>query len=244
MGRSDGVTHAIPGRGPVAEALKAGRRLTELVVDARGGDELALLAEVAGGNGVPVRRAARDELDRLSSGVLHQGVVALAEGFAYAGLADIGSTDLVVVLDGITDPQNLGAIARSAEAAGAGALLIRDRRGVHVTPAAEKAAAGALSWLPVVVVPNVVRSLEQLAERGFWSVGLSGEADQSLWDCSLLDGPVAVVIGAEGSGLSRLVTERVDMLARIPMGGRMTSLNASAASAVTLFEVVRRRSAQ
>ena len=235
------MTHAIPGRGPVAEALKAQRPLREVVVDTRSGPDVTTLADVARSLGVAVRRADRAELDALSGGVLHQGVVALAGDFRYRSLDSVTPTDLVVVLDGVTDPQNLGAIARSAEAAGAGALVLRERRGVSVTPAAEKASAGALSWLPVVMVGNIVRALEDLAGRGFWSVGLAGEAEQSLWDCVLLDGPVAVVVGAEGSGLSRLVAERVDMLVTIPMGGRMTSLNASAAAAITLFEVVRRR---
>ena len=235
------MAHPIPGRGPVAEALKAGRALREVVLDQRGGAEIDIIAEVARGAGVAVRRTDRAGLDELAGGVLHQGVVAIADAFRYASLADLGETDLVVVLDGVTDPQNLGAIARSAEAAGAGALVIRERRGASVTAAAEKAAAGAFSWLPVVMVPNITRALEDLAQRGFWSVGLAGEAEGDLWDAGLLDGPVAVVIGAEGSGLSRLVAERVDLLVQIPMAGRMTSLNASAAAAVTLFEVVRRR---
>jgi 23S rRNA (guanosine2251-2'-O)-methyltransferase len=235
------VTHAIPGRGPVAEALRAGRRLHEVVVDVRGGPELTALADQAAAAGVAVRRADRDALDGLSYGVLHQGVVARAPDFPYRSLGEIRDTHLVVVLDGVTDPQNLGAIARSAEAAGAGALIVRERRSASVTAAAEKASAGALSWLPVAVVPNVVRALHTLSERGFWSVGLAGDASQTLWEANLLDGPVAVVIGAEGGGLSRLVRERVDLLVRIPMVGAMTSLNASAASAVTLFEVVRRR---
>lgn len=237
------MTHAIPGRGPVTEALRAGRRLQEVVVDVRSGDALDALAAAASTAGVRVRRADRAALDELSGGVLHQGVVAIAEAFRYTRMADFASTNLVVVLDGVTDPQNLGAIARSAEAAGAGGLVLRERRGAHVTPAAEKASAGALSWLPVAMVPNVVRAIAELAERGFWSVGLAGEAEATLWDAPLLDGPCAVVIGGEGSGLSRLVRERVDALIRIPMAGSMGSLNASAASAVALFEVVRRRAA-
>lgn len=235
------MTHAIPGRGPVAEALRASRRLTEVVVDVRSGDQLDALARAAQSAGVRVRRGDRLELDDLSGGVLHQGVVAVAEGFAYRGLADIRHTDLVVVLDGVTDPQNLGAIARSAEAAGAGAVILRERRSVHVTPAAEKAAAGAFSWIDVVQVANIVRALEDLAERGFWSVGLAGQAPEAVWESNLMTGPVAVVIGAEGAGLSRLVAERVDALVSIPMAGQMTSLNASAAAAVAVFEVQRRR---
>ncbi|MPZ71777.1 MAG: 23S rRNA (guanosine(2251)-2'-O)-methyltransferase RlmB [Nitriliruptorales bacterium] len=233
--------HAIPGRGPVAECLRSGRSLLEVVVEANDNPDLVAVAEAAHDAGVRVRREDRGALDRLSQGVLHQGVVAIAERFTYMALADIPDTDLVVVLDGVTDPQNLGAIARSAEAAGAGAIILRERRSAHVTPAAEKAAAGAFSWIPVVQVTNIVRALEELADRSFWSVGLAGEAASPLWECALLDAPVALVIGAEGSGLSRLVRDRVDALVHIPMGGRMTSLNASAASAVALFEVRRRR---
>ena len=235
------MTHVIPGRGPVAEALRAGRQLTEVVIDVRGGAELTALAESASTAGVRVRRADHHALERLSQGVLHQGVVATAEGFPYRSLGDIPRLDLVVVLDGVTDPQNLGAIARNAEAAGADAVVVRERRSVHVTPAAEKASAGALSWVDVVVVGNLVRALEELAARGCWSVGLAGDAPESLYDSVLLDGPVAIVVGAEGAGLSRLVAERVDAVARIPMVGRMGSLNASAASAIAVFEVRRRR---
>ncbi|MBA2529576.1 MAG: RNA methyltransferase, partial [Euzebyales bacterium] len=138
----------------------------------------------------------------------------------------------------------LGAIARSAEAAGAGGVVLRERRSAGVTPAVEKASAGALSWLAVAVVPNIVRALEDLAERGVWSVGLAAEAAEPLWRAPLLDGPVALVVGAEGSGLSRLVAERVDARVAIPLRGRMASLNASAAAAVALFEVARRRAAR
>ena len=223
------------------EALRAGRRLDSVAVDRRGGGDLDRIAERARQAGVEVRRVSRDDLDRLATGVRHQGVVATTAAFRYASLADLGDTDLVVVLDGVTDPRNLGAIARSAEAAGAGALVLRDRRSAVVTAAAEKAAAGALSWLDVVMVPNIARALADLADRGLWSVGLAGEAPMSLWECDLLDGPVALVVGAEASGLSHLVTQRVDVLAGIPLRGRLGSLNASAAASVAMFEVARRR---
>ena len=220
----------------MAAALRAGRALTELLV-AEADDDLAAVAREAG---VPVRVRPRAELDDRAGGVLHQGVLAVAPPFAYASLADLRG-DLVVVLDGITDPQNLGAIARSAEAAGAAGLVLPKRRSAHVTPAVEKAAAGALSWLEVAVVPNLVRALADLAERGLWSVGLAGEAPETVWECRLLDGPTALVVGAEGAGLSRLVAERCDATARIPLAGSVESLNASAAAAVALFEVQRRR---
>lgn len=235
------MTHPIPGRRPVAEALRSGRELSELVVDDRAARELGELAAVAERGGIPVRRAPRSELDLLAHGVVHQGVVAVQSDFPYVTLDRLASSDLVVVLDGVTDPQNLGAIARSAEAAGAGGLVLPRRRSATVGPAAEKAAAGAFGWLRVALVPNVAGALTGLAERGFWSVGLAGEAGEDIWSSPLLEGKVALVVGAEGGGLSRLAAERVDGLAAIPMAGKLASLNASAAAAVALFEVVRRR---
>jgi 23S rRNA (guanosine2251-2'-O)-methyltransferase len=166
---------------------------------------------------------------------------ALGPPFPYRALDEIGETDLVVVLDGVTDPQNLGSIARSAELAGAGALVLPKRRSAHVTPAAEKAAAGAFSRIAVALVPNVTRALADLADRGLWSVGLTGDADATVWSEPLLDGPVAIVVGAEGAGLSRLVSERVDARVAIPMAGALDSLNAGVAAGITLFEVRRRR---
>lgn len=232
--------HAIPGRRPVAEALRAGRRLTEVVVDQRRADRLRELLSQADAAGVRVRRVPVGELDDLTGGVAHQGVAAVVATVPAAGVADL-TGDLVVVLDGITDPHNLGAIARAAEVAGACGLMLPRRRSAHHSPAAEKTSAGAFSWLPVVVVPNIATGLGQLADAGFWSVGLDGAAGTTVWDSNLLDGRVAVVVGAEGSGLSRLVAERVDQLVSIPMRGRLDSLNASTAAAVALFEVVRRR---
>lgn len=234
------MTHVIPGRRPVAEALRAGRDLRELVVaDPQG--PLAPLCAAAGEAGVPVRAGGRDELDRLSEGVVHQGVVALASDFPYTTVEQLADARLVVVLDGVTDPHNLGAIARSAEGAGAGGVVLPRRRAAHVTPTAEKSAAGAFSWLRVALAPNVDRALAGLSAAGFWSVGLDGNAPTVLWDCDLLDAKVALVIGAEGAGLSRLVAQRVDALVSLPLAGRVRSLNASVAAAVAMFEVVRRQ---
>lgn len=228
----------IPGRRAVEEALRAGRRLHEVVI-VSGLDDVAEAARLAG---VPVRRADRRALDDLARGVVHQGVVAVAPPFAYADLAAVApGNDLVVVLDGVTDPHNLGAIARTAEVAGAGALVLRERRSASVTPAAEKAAAGAFSRLPVALVPNIARALADLAAHGFWSVGLDADATETIWSSGLLDGNVALVVGDEGAGLSRLVAERVDGKVSIPMAGRLASLNAGVAAAVALFEVRRRR---
>lgn len=232
----------VPGRRPVAEALRAGRPLDEVVVDQRRAGRLSELLAQAAAAGVAVRTVSTAELDDLTAGVVHQGVAAVPAVVPSPGVADLVG-DLVVVLDGITDPHNLGAVARAAEVAGACGLVLPRRRSAHASPAAEKTSAGALSWLPVVVVPNVATGLGQLADAGFWSVGLDGAAEATIWDSDLLDGRVAVVVGAEGSGLSRLVAERVDQLVAIPMRGRLDSLNASTAAAVALFEVVRRRTA-
>lgn len=244
-GRRGALTdHAIPGRHPVSEALAAGRELREVLVDAAGAErgELADIADAARRDGVHVRAVDRGTLDEASGGVLTQGVVAIAPPFRYVGIRDVTSGDLVVVCDHITDPQNLGAIARCAEQAGADALVLPAQRAASVTPAAEKAAAGAFSWLRVAQVPGIPAALRVLSEAGLWTVGLSAAGDP-LWDCGLLDERVAVVVGAEGDGLAHLVQERCDALVAIPTAGRLASLNASAAAAVVCFEVRRRRAA-
>ena len=232
------MAHAIPGRRAVAEALRAGRPLHEIVVADAGDATWAGLARDAA---VPVRAAPRAELDRLARGVVHQGVVALAPPFPYVGIEALEHVDLAVVLDGVTDPQNLGAIARSAELAGARGLVLRERRSAHVTAAVEKASAGALSWLRVALVPNIARACEQLRAAGLWTVGLAADGESALWSAPLLDERLALVVGAEGSGLSRLVSERLDARVAIPTHGHLASLNAAAAASIALFEVVRRR---
>lgn len=241
-GSSVTAVHVIPGRRPVGEALAAARELHEVVLDRRG--DLGDLEGAAQAGGVPVRRAARDEIDQLAQGTVHQGVIALAPPFPYVDLRVLCEAELLVCLDGVTDPQNLGAIARTAEQAGAGGLVLPRRRSAHVTPAVEKAAAGALSWLAVAVVPNLTRALGELSDAGIWSVGLAADGETTIWECGLLDGPVALVVGAEGSGLSRLVAERVDARAAVPTRGKLDSLNASAATAIATFEFVRRAHAR
>ena len=214
------------------------------VLVAEGTDGLEAAVAAARAAGVPVRRAPDDVLDDHSGGVRHQGIVARAAPYRYAALQDLLVGELVVVLDGITDPRNLGAIARSAHVAGATGLVVRERRGAGVTPSAEKAAAGALSWLPVARVPNVVRALDQLAAAGLWRVGLDDAARDDLWSSPLLDERVALVVGAEGAGMSRLVREHLDAVVRIPVRGEVGPLNAAAALTVAVFEVVRRRNAR
>jgi 23S rRNA (guanosine2251-2'-O)-methyltransferase len=190
--------------------------------------------------------ADRDEIDRLSGGVTHQGVVAIGPPYRYRDLDEVLDSPgddpaLLVALDEVTDPHNLGSIARTAEAVGADGVIVPGRRTVGVTPAAEKAAAGALAHLPVVRVTNLVRALADLGEHGVWSVGLDAAGRTPVHACDLFTEPIVLVIGAEGRGLARLTRERCDLLVALPMRGRIDSLNASVAAGVALYEVRRRR---
>ncbi len=235
---------------PVRELLRAGAQVFELLV-AEGREPDAVVDELraaAAAAGVRVRRVAREELDRGTDGLVHQGVVAVAAPFRTITLAqvlavaeDAGEPPLLVALDGITDPHNLGSIARTAEAVGAHGLLLPGRRSARVTPVVEKAAAGALAHLRVAEVGNLVRALGQLAEAGVWSLGLDGDADVALEEHPLAGAACVLVVGAEGSGLARLTRERCDALVRLPMRGRVGSLNASVAAGVALYALRRRR---
>jgi 23S rRNA (guanosine2251-2'-O)-methyltransferase len=245
--RGDTEQRLVVGRHPVRELLRA-RRPVHVVRIAEGRDhddlvdEVVALAEAAR---VRVQHVPRDELDRLAPDLVHQGVVASAPPFPYsdlsAALADAdraGDPPLLVCLDSITDPHNLGAIARSAEAAGAHALLVPGRRSVGVTPVAEKAAAGALAHLRVVPIGNLVRTLQRLSsDHGVWSVGLDGGAPTRIGASRLLTEPLVVVVGAEGAGLARLTREACDELVSLPMRGQVGSLNASVAAGVALYAV-------
>ncbi len=196
---------------------------------------------------MPVRECSRDQLEALTGEVSHQGVVAIAPPYRYRRLDELleavppGETPLFVALDGVTDPQNLGSVARTTEAVGAHGLILPSRRAAGVGPAAEKAAAGAFSHLRVARVANLAGALGELARCRIWTVGLDADAAVRVHDCELLGEAVAIVVGAEGRGLSRLVTERCDLLACIEMRGRVGSLNASVATAVTLYEALLRR---
>lgn len=243
----DARDRVVAGVHPVRELLRAGAPLHRVVVDAdrRRSDQVDDLLDLARGAGVPVEEVARDEVDALAAGQVHQGVVALAPPFPYADLKRVltgisSGIRLIVALDGITDPHNVGSIARTAEAVGAAAMIVPARRASGVTPTVEKAAAGALAHLPVVQVTNLVRSLEQAKQAGFWVVGLDAEGDVDVTESGLLDEPVVVVVGAEGDGLAHLTQLVCDQLVRLPMRGRVASLNASVAAAVAMYEVLRR----
>ncbi|MXY25373.1 MAG: 23S rRNA (guanosine(2251)-2'-O)-methyltransferase RlmB [Acidobacteria bacterium] len=232
----------IYGLNPVLEALRGGH-VTALTVSRRRQGRLDELLRLAERGRVEVRRAEPDELNRLASGGVHQGVVATIrppEPRAVRDLVEGGAPALIVVLDGIEDPHNLGAIARTAEAAGASGLVVPTRRAAPLTAAAVKASAGALAHLPVAPVVNVARALAELRSAGVWTVGLDAEAPRTIYEIDLRV-PVALVVGGEGRGLRHLVREGCDWLAALPLAGRLDSLNASVAAGIALFEAVRQR---
>jgi 23S rRNA (guanosine2251-2'-O)-methyltransferase len=226
----------------VTEAIRAGLvREVRVAPRARSTPGLRDLLSASDRAGVPVVESRRDELDRLAPD--HQGVAARVAPPNPLGDADLaaypfGGRDVVVILDGITDPHNLGAAARVAEAAGVAMLVTRERRAAGLTPAAVRASAGALLHLPTARVTNLRRSIDSLQRSGFTVVGLDGSADASVMDRPCPDGPVALVVGSEGEGLSRLVREGCDLLVALPMRGRVDSLNASTALAAALYAYV------
>ena len=231
------------GINPVLEALRAGR-VREIRVSDRGGDRLRDLLALAGQKHVSVRRVPGELLERQSRGGVHQGVVAdvdEARDYSVQELVQGASgVPLLVVLDGIEDPHNLGAILRTADAAGVDGVVVQSRRAAALGGAAAKASAGAVSHVKIAEVVNIARAIEELKELGVWSVGLAGDAPAS-YDTIDFSTPTAIVLGAEGAGLRRLVRERCDFLASIPMLGHVASLNVSVAAGVTLFEAVRQR---
>jgi 23S rRNA (guanosine2251-2'-O)-methyltransferase len=215
----------------------------------RGGKEARLEQVLAAAHaaGVPVHRIERRALDGLAPGVRHQGVIAEYRGAGPRGEADLDALldglpgpPLLLVLDGVQDPHNLGACLRSAGAAGAHAVIAPRDRAAGLTPVVRKVASGAAESVPYFQVTNLARVLKELQTRGVWVAGATGEADASLFDTDL-NGPLALVLGGEGKGLRRLTRERCDILVSIPMQGAVESLNVSVAAAVCLFEAVRQR---
>ena len=228
---------------PVAEALRAGSPLDRIVIaQGAGGPRIQEIVDLARRAGVPVRFEARAALERLAGSSAHQGVVALGAARKYAELETVAESGLLVVLDGVEDPHNLGAIIRTAHAAGAGAVIIPERRAASLTDVVAKAAAGALEHLPVARVTNINRALEDLMERGHWIYGLDERGTES-YDQVDYAAKSVVVLGGEGKGLHEQVRKHCDVLVRIPMAGRISSLNVSVAAGVVLFEWRRRRAA-
>lgn len=242
---ADGV---IEGRNAVIEALRAGEAIDKIYLQKGDTDKtLGHIASKARAAGVVVVEADKRKLDAMSRTHAHQGVIALAAVREYVSVesilqsaADRGEAPLIVVCDEISDPHNLGAIIRTAECAGAHGVVIPKRRSAGLTAVVAKTSAGAVSHLPVARVANLPSLLKRLKEEGLWIFGSAADGTTSLYAADL-KGPAALVIGSEGSGMSRLVSETCDFLVRIPMRGKLNSLNASAAAAILLYEAVRQR---
>jgi 23S rRNA (guanosine2251-2'-O)-methyltransferase len=239
----------VEGKNPVIEALKTDRPINKIVL-ARGGEFQSAITEIvnlARARGIPVEFVDRKFIDRLAATQSHQGVIAYASVKEYSSLEDLltisqqkKEPSLYCILDGIEDPYNLGAIIRTAEASGTHGLIIRSRRAVGLTAIVAKASAGAVEYVPVARVPNISQAMLSLKKSGVWIVGIDqdGEVPYIKIDFKL---PTAIVIGGEGKGLSDLVKQRCDLLATIPMRGRITSLNASVAAALILYEAFKQR---
>lgn len=236
----------IYGINPVVEAIRAGR-VRELRVSERAGGRAAEAVAEAQRAGVPVRRVAPADLDRATRGGVHQGVVADAEEPHAYGVGDLvaaaAGVPLLVVLDSIEDPHNVGAILRTVDASGADGVIRQSRHAAPLGGAAAKAAAGAVTHVRIAEVVNIARAIDELKEAGVWTVGLAGDSPKRYDDIDLTL-PTAIVLGAEGTGLRRLVRERCDWLVSIPMRGHVDSLNVSVAAGITLFEAVRQRTAR
>ena len=238
----------IAGRNSVGEALKSGRPLNKLLI-AKGERQGSLreLAGIAKDKGILVQEVEPQRLAQLAPGQRHQGVVAMASPVEYAEVEDIlaaaeakGEAPLLVVLDELEDPHNLGAVLRSVDAAGAHGVIIPKRRSCPLSTTVAKTSAGAVEYVPVARVANLAQTLDKLKKAGVWVAGCDMDGTENYFEASL-KGPLALVIGGEGRGLGRLVKEHCDFLVRIPMQGHVNSLNASVACSLVLYEAVRQR---
>lgn len=240
----------IEGRHAVEEVLRSGRHVASLrVLDTSAADAgpLADILAMARRADIPVQRTSRRELDRLSERGAHQGVMAEVEPFRYTPLATVlsrtagASESLLLAMDHITDPGNLGAVVRTADVVGAAGVIIAKERSAEMTPSAYKASAGAAEHVPVCRETNLVRALEACKEAGYWVAGASEKAESLVWDAPL-EGRIVLVLGSEGTGLSRLVERTCDLMVRLPVTGVVGSLNVSNAAAVLAYEWRRRQS--
>lgn len=239
-------TSVIIGRNPVLEALAAGRVIEKLVIGKGAEGSVKKILGIAKDRGIPVTFAEKSTLDRIAGNGTHQGVAAYVSAHEYSELEDLfqaaaqrGEDPFFVILDGIEDPHNLGAILRTADAAGAHGVIIPKRRSAGLTETVAKASAGAIEYVPVVKVTNIAQTIDTLKERGLWIAAC--DMGDNIYCKADLKGSIAIVIGSEGFGIGKLIKEKCDFVVSIPMKGRITSLNASNAAAVLLYEVRRQR---
>ena len=250
MEKDTGIQNEIiEGRNAVTEALRAGRAIDKLYISKGEVDKtLGHIASSARDRGVVVVECDRRKLDFMSRTHAHQGVIAVCAVREYCTVEDIlaiaaerGEDPFVIVCDEISDGHNLGAIIRSAECAGAHGVIIPKRRSAGLTAVVDKASAGAAEHMAIARVPNLPAAIRLLKEKGLWVYGTAADGASDLWHTSF-SGPLALVIGSEGDGMGRLVSESCDYIVRLPMKGRLSSLNASAAAAITMYEILRQRS--
>lgn len=236
----------IVGRNPVLEILKSEKEIEKiLTVKGELKGSINKIIGIAKDRNIVIQYVAKNKLDQISQGSAHQGVAALVAPYTYSSIDDIlkkanelNETPLLVILDGIEDPHNLGAIIRTAECGGVHGVIIPKRRSAHVTETVYKSSAGAVEHMLIAKVNNISDAIERLKEEGLWIYGADVEGKDYYFDIGL-DGPIALVIGNEGKGLSRLVKEKCDFLLRIPMLGKISSLNASNAASILIYDVVR-----
>lgn len=242
------MSDKIFGRNPVLEALKGDRSINKLII-AKGttGGSLSEIRAKALAKKIPIQEVERTNLDSLAEGANHQGVMALVAARDYVEVEDIlaiakqkGEDPLILLLDEIEDPHNLGAILRSADGAGAHGVIIPKRRSASLTETVAKASAGAVEYVPVARVSNIAQTIEVLKQQGLWIVGADALGDKVYWEQDMT-GPLGIVVGSEGKGIGRLIKEKCDFLVGIPMKGKISSLNASVATSLILFEVLRQR---
>lgn len=242
----------VAGKHSVTEALKSGRTINKIWIAENAQKHLTLpiIAE-AKKLGIVVQHVDRRKLDQMVPGVQHQGVVAQAAPYAYVEVDDLlkaaeekGEPPFLLLLDEIEDPHNLGSILRTADCTGAHGVILPKRRSAQITATVSKTSAGAVEYVPVARVTNLGQTIDQLKEMGVWVVGTVVDAVQELYDTEVFDGPVAIVIGNENKGMGRLIREKCDVLVKLPMAGKINSLNASVAAGVVMYEVLRRRRLQ
>ena len=245
---SDEVTGLIVGRNPVMEALKSGKALDTIYVNENAGGSIGAITRIARERGIVIKNVSDQNLTQMCGGASHQGIIASGACAEYVSVEDIlaiskkkGTAPFIIICDEIEDPHNLGAIIRTAEAAGADGIIIPKRRSASLNATVFKTSAGAASWLPVARVANLGAAIDELKKNGIWIYGTDASGEN--YSDTSFTGPIGLVIGSEGFGMGRLIRDKCDFLVKLPMYGKITSLNASVAAGIFMYEAVRQRAA-
>lgn len=243
---SDEVTGLIVGRNPVMEALKSGKALDTIYVNENAGGSIGAITRIARERGIVIKNVSDQKLTQMCGGASHQGIIASGACAEYVSVEDIlaiskkkGTAPFIIICDEIEDPHNLGAIIRTAEAAGADGIIIPKRRSASLNATVFKTSAGAASWLPVARVANLGAAIDELKKNGIWIYGTDASGEN--YSDTSFTGPIGLVIGSEGFGMGRLIRDKCDFLVKLPMYGKITSLNASVAAGIFMYEAVRQR---